>query len=80
MKITIDLKSALCGLAIGLVAMLLIGAGTSSNSVGRYKIVTGTSDGKGFALILDTQTGQVWCDDQNYRLARSLSASFWMEK
>jgi len=59
--------------------MLLIGAGTSSNPVGKYKIATGVSDGKGFALVIDTQTGEVWCDDQNYQTSVG-GAAFWMEK
>lgn len=56
MKTQIDLKSALCGLVVGVLAMLAIGAGTSSNEVGRYQISSGTS----FSVMVDTKTGQAW--------------------
>jgi hypothetical protein len=52
----IDLKSALCGLAVGILAMLAIGAANPSNLVGRYQVVTAA----GFAAIIDTTTGQTW--------------------
>lgn len=56
MKIQIDLKSALCGLIIGVAAMFALGADSSSSSVGRYQISAGQSS----ALIIDTLTGQAW--------------------
>ena len=56
MKTQIDIKSALCGLAVGVLAMLAIGAGTSSNQLGRYQV----SSAAGFAILIDTQTGQAW--------------------
>lgn len=56
MKTQIDLKSALCGLAVGVLVMLAIGAGTSTNEVGKYQISSAAT----FAVILDTQTGQAW--------------------
>jgi hypothetical protein len=63
MKTHIDFKSALGGLAIGVLAMLAIGAGTGKFSnetyqyeTGRYQIAVGAN----VALIIDTQTGQVW--------------------
>ena len=80
MKITVDPKSALCGLALGVVAMLLIGAATSSNPVGKYRAVTGVSDGKGYAIIIDTQTGQAWCNDGAFQLSKVPMAGFWTEK
>ena len=57
---TIDLKSVLCGLIVGVTAMFAIGAGTSSNPVGRYRVQTGTGNNGGYAIIIDTQTGQAW--------------------
>jgi hypothetical protein len=57
MKIQIDLKSALCGLVIGIVAMFTIGAGISfPEAVGRYHLA---ANGAAFGLI-DTVTGKVW--------------------
>ena len=56
MKTQIDLKSALCGLGLGLLVMLALGAGTASNQIGRFQVATeGT-----VALLVDTETGQVW--------------------
>lgn len=56
MKTQIDLKSVLCGLAVGVLAMLVIGARTSTNEVGRYQV----SSASGFAVMIDTKTGQAW--------------------
>jgi len=56
MKTQIDIKSALCGLVVGVLAMLAIGAGTSSNEPGKYQV----SSALGYSVILDTQTGQAW--------------------
>lgn len=84
MKITIDLKSALCGMIIGILAMLLSGFGTSSNPVGKYKVATGVSDGKGYAIMIDTQTGQAWGYEakpsQMTRVGYMDSVDFWKEK
>ena len=53
----IHLKSALCGLAVGVLAMLVIGA-ESANSSDRYQI---TSAGSPVcAFVLDKATGRVW--------------------
>ena len=62
MKIQIDLKSAVCGLIIGVAAMFALGNGTSSEDVGRYRIVTNFNGtpGSAYALIVDTVTGKVW--------------------
>jgi len=40
--------------------MLAIGAGESSNPVGRYKVSTASSNGATFAIMIDTQTGKAW--------------------
>ena len=63
MKTQIDLKSALCGLAVGVLAMLAIGAETSPNGPGRYQaqlVSTSYPADRGYALVIDTQTGKVW--------------------
>lgn len=56
MKIQIDLKSALIGLAVGVLAMFALGAESSSNLIGKYQATTGA----GFGLIIDTTSGKVW--------------------
>src|SRR6266550_1656981 len=61
MNMKIDLKSGLCGLAFGIVAMLAIGAGTSSDQTGRYQVAIGnSSNGSGVVVMVDTQTGKAW--------------------
>ncbi len=57
MKNKIGLKSLLCGVVIGVAAMFVMGAeSSSSNSVGKYKVAVCN----GYALILNTQTGEAW--------------------
>ena len=56
MKTQINFKSAFCGLAVGILITLAIGAGTYSNEIGRYQIAT---EGN-IALVIDTKTGKVW--------------------
>ena len=56
MKTTIDIKSALIGLLLGIVATVAIAAASSPGQVGRYQI----SGAGSFGLVLDTTTGQVW--------------------
>ena len=57
MKTQIDIKSALCGLAVGIVAMLALGAtDAASNRFSRYQC----SSGSNIMLIVDTTTGQAW--------------------
>ena len=57
MKTRLDLKSALAGLLVGVLAMLAIGAATPSDSVGRYQIAIGSGN---IPVLVDTATGQVW--------------------
>ncbi len=52
----IDLKSALCGLALGVLAVLAIGAAEPSSPVGKYEV----AGGAGSFVIVDTATGQAW--------------------
>jgi hypothetical protein len=56
MKAQIDVKSVLCGVAIGVLAVFATGAATSSNEIGRYQV----SAGQGSSVIIDTRTGQAW--------------------
>jgi hypothetical protein len=56
MKTLIDIKSALVGIVVGVLAVLAVGAGTSSNEVGRYQI----SSNPNFSVMVDTKTGQAW--------------------
>ncbi len=56
MNTKIDIKSALLGLTLGILAMIAVGAASSAGPVGRYQ-VSGTGS---HGLILDTATGRVW--------------------
>ena len=60
MKTQIDVKSTLAGLVIGILATLAVGAGTSSNPVGKYAIGTSMTPWGCISCVLDTQTGEVW--------------------
>lgn len=57
MKTTVDIKSVMVGVAIGMAAMFTLGAGTNSKEIGRYQVSAGT---QGCAVIVDTTTGQAW--------------------
>ena len=58
MNTKIDLKSGLWGLAIGVLAMLAIGAADSAPSaIGRYTCTAGAGD---TLLIVDSTTGRAW--------------------
>jgi hypothetical protein len=56
MKLTIDLKSALMGMGVGVLAIFVLGATDSGNQTGRYQAAVGTS----YAVVVDTVTGQTW--------------------
>lgn len=60
MKIQIDLKSAVCGLIVGVAAMFALGADSSSYQVGRYQIQTCPGNPNGFVVLVDSTTGKVW--------------------
>ena len=59
MNMKIDIKSALFGLAFGVLIMLVIAAVAPPATVGRYQIAGTASHG----LVLDTATGEVWTQD-----------------
>jgi len=56
MKTQLNFKSVFCGLLIGVLATLAIGAGVATNETGRFQAVIGSNIG----LLVDTQTGKVW--------------------
>jgi len=60
MKIQIDLKSAVCGLAVGIAIMLVVGADSYSKETGRYQISHAGDGGNSFITVIDTKTGEVW--------------------
>ena len=61
---TIDIKSALIGLAVGVLVTVGVGAAASSDRpVGRYQMVSNPNNGGqggSHSLIIDTVTGKVW--------------------
>jgi hypothetical protein len=56
MNTKIDIKSALFGLGVGVLATLAMAATSSPGTIGRYQ-VAGTGN---HGLVIDTATGQVW--------------------
>jgi hypothetical protein len=76
MNTKIDLKSALCGLAVGVLAMLVIGAATPSNAIGRYQVASGS----GFVTIIDTTTGRAWGANLASPGWAKIDAGFWESK
>jgi hypothetical protein len=76
MKAQIDIKSVLCGVAIGVLAVCAIGAATSSNDVGRYTVSAGQTS----AVILDTKTGQAWGFFPQNTSQNRMDGSFWDAK
>ncbi len=78
MNLKLNLKSALLGLAVGVIAMLVVAATDSPNPVGRYQVAAGS----GFITIVDTTTGQAW----GANLAapapgfQGVQAGFWEKK
>jgi hypothetical protein len=60
MKIQIDIKSAVCGLAIGIAAMFVVGSDSNSGEIGRYQISEAAGTSGAVLAIVDTKTGEVW--------------------
>jgi hypothetical protein len=64
MNTKIDIKSAVIGLAVGVLVTLGVAAATSPGSpVGRYQVVSNANNGGqggSHSLIIDTVTGKVW--------------------
>lgn len=80
MKIQIDIKSAIIGLALGISAIFCLGSETSSNPVGKYQVQTGVSNGMGFGIIIDTQTGEAWGMLLGKDWSSNKSGQFWDAK
>lgn len=60
MKLILDAKTLAIGLVLGLAVMGVCGAAYErGSSAGRFTIVSNEHS----ALVLDTQTGQVWAQD-----------------
>jgi hypothetical protein len=78
MKIQIDLKSAVCGLIIGVAAMFALGAdSSSSNQIGRYQVSSGAEDA---AVIVDTITGKAWAFQPQNTSQWRTDGNFWDAK
>jgi hypothetical protein len=76
MKAQIDIKSVLCGVAIGVLAIFAIGAAPSSNEVGRFQV----SAGQGITVIADTETGKAWAYCPQNTSQYKMDANFWDPK
>lgn len=73
-----NFKSALCGLAVGVVAMLAIGATSETDKpVGRYQ-VAGAGTPSVFVMV-DTMTGRAWMANGTANQLRS-DADFFQPK
>ena len=78
MKINIDIKSLIVGLALGLVITLTIAATQKSyeSGTGRYKMLM--NDKK--VYILDSVTGRPWCVDTSRGATTTNLSAFWKSK
>lgn len=78
MTTKIDLKSALCGLALGVLAVLALGAAGLPNAFGRYQVASSAS----FVTIIDTTTGQAWSANLSSPSpgVRGVPVGFWEKK
>lgn len=56
MKIQLDLKSIILGLALGAGAMFTMADSTNPGYAGRYQVSTGYNS----VSVIDTATGEVW--------------------
>lgn len=72
----LDLKSALLGLAVGIGAVLAMGAGDSSPGCGRYQ----TASSAGVFIIVDTDTGKVWYSNLQRPGFLGETGGFWEKK
>lgn len=73
----INLKSAVIGLLIGIVAILVVGAGEEpAGKVGKYQI----TGGSGFFVIISTETGQAWFANMASPGVTGIGPDFWNKK
>ena len=77
MKMTVDIKSALLGLIVGVGVMCVVGSGTPSSEIGRYQISAGN---QGCAFIVDTKSGQAWAFQPLNTAQWKNDANFWSAK
>ena len=80
MKAKIDLKSALMGVALGILTMCVIAAESSSKPTGRYQIAGGSANGDGHFAVLDTVTGQTWCARMSGNALQPMNTGFTEKK
>lgn len=77
MKTSFDLKSILCGLALGVLTVLALGAGESlAPTVGRYQ----SASGFGFLMTIDTSTGQAWLANGSNPGIRGIPTGFFARR
>jgi hypothetical protein len=77
MKTTIDLKSTLFGLCIGIAALVGLGAAEGgSRPTGRYQCSTGGD----IMLLVGTATGQAWAARANGLTISGAPAGFFDKK
>lgn len=74
----IDLKSAVVGLLVGVVAVFAMGAGEPGSTIGKYQI----AGGSGFFVIVDTETGKSWAANLASPVPgfQSVHPGFWDKK
>ncbi len=75
MNMKIDLKSTLLGLALGVLALVALGAGSPSSQVGRYRLAGSTP----YFLLVDSETGKVWAGNFQQGL-KNTDADFFSNK
>ena len=82
MKTTIDLKSALIGAALGILAMCVVAAESSPQPrpIGRFQIAGGSANGDGHFAVVDTVTGQTWCARMSGSALQPMNTGFTEKK
>jgi hypothetical protein len=76
MNTKIDVKSALLGLVLGVIATAATGAVSSPTQIGRYQVAGAGNH----AIVLDTVTGQLWANDVTSRYDNGFSQPMNAEK
>jgi len=58
---SIDFKSAVIGLLLGVCVMLVLGAGgIGTTNIGRYRIVAAGGASNNYCFVIDSATGRTW--------------------
>jgi hypothetical protein len=77
MNLKIDLKSAACGLCLGILALAVVAAAEAPTSqIGRYQIAGSLN----YFLIVDTTTGKVWTGNFPSNGSRPADPDFFSPK